>query len=245
MTAEGPGGRRPAEPAEPAGAGEHGGKRFGRRSGLTRFELVVTVFVVVLAVAGLAALVPMATGGSSATKAVDDVVKLNDAELAGPRAEAALQPCPTATPGAGAPAGELAGIEVPCLGAPGTVDLAAALAGRETLLNIWASWCVPCKEELPALQAYSARPDAVPVLGVNLKDNPVQALELLTKLKIHLPMVVDSVGGLNVKLKTVAVPASFLVRPDGSVTQLLPQVAYTEAFEVADAVAATRARAGK
>lgn len=226
------------------------GRRVGRRSGLTRFELVVTVFVVVLAVAGLAALVPLA-GRDGAPATASEVVRLNDAELAGPRAEAALQACPSAGPQPAQvpplpdPAGPLAGIEVPCLGAPGPVELPAALAGRETLLNVWASWCVPCTQELPALQDYAARPDAVPVLGVNVKDNPVQALRLLTRLKIHLPVVVDSGAEVIGRLRAVALPASFLVHPDGSVTQLLPQVAYTEAFEVADAVGVARAKTGR
>jgi thiol-disulfide isomerase/thioredoxin len=237
------------------------------RSGLTRFELAVTVFMVVLAVAGIASLVPLTADRSSAVStpvaSTSRPIQLNDAELAGPRAEAALAPCPQPPPGGVAPppppvlvpaaftapatpveAGPLAGIEVPCLGAPGTVRPAAALYGRETLLNVWASWCVPCKEELPALAAYAARPDAIPVVGVNVKDNPVKALKLLAQLNIHLPMLVDSGDAITGKLRTIALPASFLMRPDGSVQQLMPQVAYTEAFEVADAVAVART-AGK
>jgi thiol-disulfide isomerase/thioredoxin len=132
---------------------------------------------------------------------------------------------------------------VPCLGGPGTVRPAAALAGRETLLNIWATWCIPCREELPALAQYAARPASPPVLTVNVHDNPVIALNLMHELKVQLPGIVDSNDAVFIALKIVALPASFVMHPDGSVTQLLPQTAYTTPDEIAAAV--EKARAGK
>lgn len=215
------------------------------RTGLTRFELVASVFVAVLAAVGIAALVPSfhgsagtgASGGSS-----KGVAQLDVAAMAGPRAAAALPPCPTAAPGA-PDNGPLAGVEVPCLGAPGTVRPAAALAGRETLLNLWATWCMPCREELPALVQYAARPGSPPVVTVNVHDNPVTALNLLHDLKVKLPALVDSGDAMFSALKIVALPASFVVHPDGSLTQLLPQEAYTTPDEIAAAV--EKARAGK
>jgi thiol-disulfide isomerase/thioredoxin len=216
------------------------------RTGLTRFELVVSVFVAVLAAVGIAALVPSLHGasakGSSAGSA--GVTQLDTVAMAGPRAAAALPPCPSGDAGAGKPEpGPLAGIEVPCLGAPGTVRPATALAGRETLLNVWATWCIPCREELPALAQYAARPGAPPVLTVNVQSNPVTALNLMHELKVSLPAVVDSGDALFAALKIVALPASFVVHPDGTLTQLLPQTAYTTPDEIAEAV--DKARAGK
>jgi thiol-disulfide isomerase/thioredoxin len=226
------------------------------RSGLTRFEIMVTVVMVVLAIGGIAALVPLSgrgSGGPAPTGSASKYVQLDDTELAGPRQAADLQPCPTGRPPEAVPAatsggadtggqetGPLAGIVVPCLGAPGQVRPALAFAGRETLINVWASWCPPCREELPALAAYAAQPDALPVVGIDVRDNPVKALKLLTDLKIHLPMLADSGNQLADVLSTVALPASFVVHADGEITQLLPQVAYTEAHEVADAVAKVR-----
>jgi thiol-disulfide isomerase/thioredoxin len=222
------------------------------RTGLTRFELVASVFVVVLAAVGIAALVPSFHGdaangssdGSSSgpSGATSAVAPLDAAAMAGPRAAAALPPCPSAAVGA-PDKGPLAGVEVPCLGGPGTVRPAAALAGHESLLNIWATWCVPCRQELPALRDYAARPGSPPVLTVNVHDNPVTALNLLRDLKVRLPAVVDSGDALFSALRIVALPASFVVHPDGTLTQLLPQTAYETPDEIAAAV--DKARAGK
>jgi thiol-disulfide isomerase/thioredoxin len=221
------------------------------RTGLTRFELVASVFVAVLAAVGIAALVPSFHGGSTgpsggpgASGASANVTQLDPASMAGPRAAAGLPPCPSSDGVAGKPeTGPLAGIVVPCLGGPGTVRPAAAMAGRETLLNVWATWCIPCREELPALRDYAARPGSPPVLTVNVHDNPVTALDLLHELNVKLPALVDSGDAMFAALKIVALPASFVVHPDGTLTQLLPQVAYETPDEISAAV--DKARAGK
>jgi len=147
----------------------------------------------------------------------------DDAALAGLRQRAALQPCPAPPPDAPAPSGPLAGITVPCLGAPGTVDLAAALAGRPALLNVWASWCPPCREEMPVLAAYASQQDAVAVIGIDVQDRPADALTLLADLEIHYPSVTDPQGSLQRALQAPPIlPISYVLRPDGSVEMISP-----------------------
>lgn len=140
------------------------------------------------------------------------------------RAEAALQPCPVpGTRDDAAPPAKLAGVVLPCLGAPGTVDLAAALAGRPTLLNLWGPLCRPCAEELPALAAYAAEPGAVPVLGVEVQGVPDGALDMLGTLDVHYPSVSDPDGRLRGALDAPAVlPLTYVVSPDGRISQVTP-----------------------
>ena len=203
-----------------------------------RSEVVSTVLVVLLGALAVFALWP---GGPSPTagtepSAAGPTATVPDDELARLRAAAALTPCPAPT---GAPAaGPLAAITVPCLGEHGLVELGRVLAGRPALLNVWASWCAPCRTELPALAGYAARPGAVPVLGVDVRDDPRAALALLDELDIRLPMVTDPDDVLRIALDIPpGLPMSYLVRADGSVIRVDPPIPFGTADDVAAAVA--------
>lgn len=225
------------------------------RATLRTAEARWTVVVVVLAVAGVVALWPRGAvlrgapdsgAGTGAPWSVDGPSTMaapEGPEVAGLQAAAALRPC--SAPQAGTaprsatapPVGPLTGIVVPCLGAPGQVDLAASLAGRPALLNVWASWCVPCREEIPVLDEYANRPGAVAVVGIDVRDDPAAALRLLADLGAHYPSVVDTGGELWRALEVpFAIPTSYVVRPDGSMQRVNPPVVFRSADEVAQTV---------
>ena len=178
---------------------------------------------------------PSAPNGAFGAAGTDDAAGTAAAGAAG----AAGAATPAVTPG-----GVLAGVSVPCLGDGATVPLGAALAGRDTLLNVWSHTCEPCRDELPALQEYAARPDAVAVLGVQVDGSPQAGLALLTALGVHLPSVTDQDGTLRAALDAPQVlPLSYLVSPDGSVRMVNPPVVFRSADEVAAAVRRYRAGA--
>lgn len=217
--------------------------RSSRPGGATRAEIVATVVVVVLVVLAVIALWPSAPAGdpgapdaSSAAEPNGDPSAADPSALATARSGARLAPCPAAAPTAPAP-GPLAGITVPCLGADGQVDVGAALAGRPALINVWASWCAPCRDELPAIAGYAARPGSAPVLTVDVRDDPVAALSLLRELGVTLPAVTDPQGALRGALAVPpALPASYVLRADGTVRRVDPPIPFRSADEVAAAV---------
>ena len=155
--------------------------------------------------------------------------------LAGPRARAQLPPCPAAGTDPGPQA--LRGITLECAGDGASVDVARALAGRTVVLNLWAYWCQPCTQELPAMAEYQRRigPD-VTVLTVHQDENETAGLLRLADLGVRLPTLQDGRRLIAAALKVPNVmPATVLLRPDGSVAAILPRP-FASADEIAAAV---------
>jgi thiol-disulfide isomerase/thioredoxin len=203
----------------------------------TRWTVAVLVVVVALGVALWAQLgEPGSPGGSTGAGAARDRRDADTAEaLAGPRARADLPPCPP--PGAGRGPEKLGGITLECAGDGSRVDVAKAVAGRATVLNLWAYWCAPCAEELPAMAEYQQRVGpSVTVLTVHQDENETAALLRLAELGVRLPTLQDGRRLIAAALKVPnAMPATVVLRPDGSVAEILPR-SFASADEIAAAV---------
>lgn len=161
------------------------------------------------------------------------------AALAGPRQRADLPPCPADGPGAGPAA--LRGIVVDCAANGALVDVARALDGRTVVLNLWAYWCGPCAEELPALARYQQQAGtAVSVVTVHQDENEMAALARMAELGVRLPVLQDGRRTIAAALGVPNVmPATVVLRSDGSVAKVFPKP-FTSADEIAAAVATAR-----
>ena len=127
-----------------------------------------------------------------------------------------LDPCPEQ------PAAEARGrttlppLAFDCLGG-GSVDLGAA-PGVPTLVNLWGSWCGPCREELPLLQQFAeSAGDRVRVVGVISKDGVAQADSFAADADVTFPSAFDGEGELMTELGLNSLPHTYFVDADGGV----------------------------
>ncbi len=105
---------------------------------------------------------------------------------------------------------------LPVLGGPGRGSI-ADYRGRWVLVNLWASWCVPCRQEAPELAAFaeSYRGRDVSVLGINVQDNSDDALAFLREHPVGYRQLRSVGDERSAAFGSTGVPENFLVDPRG------------------------------
>jgi thiol-disulfide isomerase/thioredoxin len=151
-------------------------------------------------------------GGAAATPAPDPL--------------AALAPCPEQPDRVAEGAETLPALELTCPGG-GSLDLGRA-PGAPTVVNLWASWCGPCREELPLVQQLSeAGGDRLAVVGVISRDGAPQAASFAADAGATFPSAFDGDGELMAGLGLGGLPYTYLLDADGG-------IAYVQVGPVAD-----------
>lgn len=99
-----------------------------------------------------------------------------------------------------------------------TFDLAEHLSrdGRPVLLNLWASWCPPCRDEMPHFDDAARRHPEVFFLGVAVRDDPAAAAATVAELALSYPLGADLDGSVDAAFPSPGLPATFLIGSDGT-----------------------------
>jgi cytochrome c biogenesis protein CcmG, thiol:disulfide interchange protein DsbE len=99
---------------------------------------------------------------------------------------------------------------------PGRLDL-ASLQGKAVVLNFWASWCLPCKQEAPRLEAawHKWRSKGVVVVGIDANDFESDGRRFARRYDLTYPIVHDGPGRLLDDYGLTGFPETFFVRRDG------------------------------
>jgi peroxiredoxin len=94
------------------------------------------------------------------------------------------------------------------------------LRGQAVLINFWATWCPPCRAELPALQAaYERYGDRVAFLGVDVKESSDSVANFIPQFGVTFPILMDSDGAVSDGLYQVrGIPTTLFLSPDGKVS---------------------------
>jgi thiol-disulfide isomerase/thioredoxin len=121
-----------------------------------------------------------------------------------------------------------------------TVDL-ASLRGKVVVLNIWGSWCPPCRKEAPSLERVyqETRSQGVEFVGLNSKDSDAAAKAFQRNFGVTYPSIVDADGVIQSRfrgrLAAAALPTTYIVDRDGNVaaraTDLLTDVKLRELLQ--------------
>ncbi len=90
--------------------------------------------------------------------------------------------------------------------------------GKPVVVNIWASWCAPCRTEMPLLQdAADEYEGRAVILGVASNDDPAAALQFLRDLDLTYPNLFDVSGEVRVALGLTAYPTTYVFGADGKI----------------------------
>lgn len=135
-------------------------------------------------------------------------------EVAEAARAAGFEACPPST---AEPLDGLPDVELSCLGTGEAVNL-ARLEERPLVINLWASWCGPCREELPFLARAHAEIEDLTVIGVAYDDTePLAAVELAQTSGVTYPQVVDTATRIREPLGVIGLPQTVFVAADGTV----------------------------
>jgi thiol-disulfide isomerase/thioredoxin len=144
--------------------------------------------------------------------------------------DTALSPCPE-QPDQPAADSDLPATVFDCFGG-GTLDLSRA-PGVPTVLNLWASWCGPCREELPLVQQLAdVGGERVRVLGVASLDGATQTASFAADAGVTFPSAFDGDGEVAAAIGVNTLPHTVFLAADGSVAYVqVGQVHSLEEFE--------------
>lgn len=97
--------------------------------------------------------------------------------------------------------------------------------GQAVLINIWATWCPPCRAEMPAIQAIyeEFKPRGLMVLGINstIQDEPLKIGPFLEKYRLTFPILLDETGEVTSNYQIRALPSSFFIDRQGRIHEVV------------------------
>ena len=101
----------------------------------------------------------------------------------------------------------------------GSTQKLSDLKGRPVLLNFWATWCLPCVEEMPELErAYTAEGSDLAVLAVNRNELPDAIARFAPKVSVTFPLIANIDGAIGDRYGVTSLPTTYFINRDGTIS---------------------------
>ncbi len=93
--------------------------------------------------------------------------------------------------------------------------------GRPLFLNLWASWCFPCREEMPAIDASATAHPGVEFIGVSVQDSRTDAEAFAEEIAVSYLLGYDDDGSVDEAYAPLGLPASYIISSDGIILETI------------------------
>lgn len=170
----------------------------------------------------VALVVALALTSCAPTSSTPSASSTDGPDLVALRKQYGLPDCPITNPDVEPAPGGLPKTALPCLGSDKVVNL-ADLPREPLVVNLWAQWCAPCREESPHLRAVAAEHDDISFIGIDYNDpQPDWALEFASLAGWDYPHVQDIDKQLRAQLGVPGVPMTLFVDASGRIVYKHP-----------------------
>jgi thiol-disulfide isomerase/thioredoxin len=102
--------------------------------------------------------------------------------------------------------------------ADGSIHRLSELRGKRVLLNFWATWCLPCREEMPDLQQAAGAQSDLVVLAVNRNEAPEAIARFGAEIGVRFPLIANISGDISDRYGATSLPLSYFINSDGTIS---------------------------
>ena len=99
------------------------------------------------------------------------------------------------------------------------------LRGQAVLVNLWATWCPPCRAEMASIeeiyQEYRDKNFVVLAINMTYQDDPLAILPFVNEQKLTFPILLDETGDMASAYQLRSLPSSYFIRPDGIINEVV------------------------
>ncbi len=117
----------------------------------------------------------------------------------------------------------------------GTLSM-SDLTGKFVFLNFWATWCPPCREEMPSMEVLHRELEGTPfrMVAVNVREDRQTVDAFVEEFGYTYPVILDGDGRLSTNYGVRGIPTTFFIAPDGTVLGMLVGTRYWDEADVLD-----------